>query len=242
MHGRCGSREVSCKGARGEPARLHRFRYCKRSASSDSFQPLLCLSLSRVANDSPEGLDHLLIAIALLHENRYSRSLITSGTGGMAQELRHQDVVIALLVRPCSAPSASAYEVLISLRPKTAKHFPSLWEFPGGKVEAGETHAQCLARECHEELGIKVNVHAPQAWTFTNRSKAKNEAWTTEHRLYVLWCTLDPEEQGESQPLASDEVKWLQPQQLLSMDFCPGVGDLMDALIQGKIQPPTMQS
>lgn len=50
--------------------------------------------------------------------------------------------------------------VLISRRSEQAAH-GGLWEFPGGKLEAGETVAAALRRELHEELGILVQVAEP---------------------------------------------------------------------------------
>ncbi len=46
--------------------------------------------------------------------------------------------------------------VLIAKRP-AGKQLAGLWEFPGGKVEPGETPEECLIRELHEELGITVS-------------------------------------------------------------------------------------
>ena len=50
-------------------------------------------------------------------------------------------------------------KLLIARRP-TADNLANKWEFPGGKVEAGETPEACLARELDEELGIEVRVGA----------------------------------------------------------------------------------
>ncbi|MGH8322508.1 MAG: (deoxy)nucleoside triphosphate pyrophosphohydrolase, partial [Steroidobacteraceae bacterium] len=50
--------------------------------------------------------------------------------------------------------------VLIAERP-AGKHMAGRWEFPGGKVAAGESEAQALARELREELGIDVTASRP---------------------------------------------------------------------------------
>ncbi len=54
----------------------------------------------------------------------------------------------------------AAGEVLISKRPAHL-HQGGMWEFPGGKLEPGETLAQALKREIYEELGLEVKAHSP---------------------------------------------------------------------------------
>lgn len=59
-----------------------------------------------------------------------------------------------LLVAACALVDADG-RVLLCQRPE-GKQLAGLWEFPGGKVEAGETPEACLIRELKEELGITV--------------------------------------------------------------------------------------
>jgi 8-oxo-dGTP diphosphatase len=63
------------------------------------------------------------------------------------------DVAAAILIRSDGA-------VLLAQRP-AGKVYPGYWEFPGGKLEAGEAPAQALARELHEELGVDIACPAP---------------------------------------------------------------------------------
>ena len=63
------------------------------------------------------------------------------------------DVAAAILIRPDG-------DVLLAQRPP-GKVYPGYWEFPGGKLEAGEAPAQALARELHEELGVDIADPAP---------------------------------------------------------------------------------
>jgi 8-oxo-dGTP diphosphatase len=63
------------------------------------------------------------------------------------------DVAAAILIRPDGT-------VLLAQRP-AGKVYPGHWEFPGGKLEAGEAPAEALARELHEELGVDIEDPAP---------------------------------------------------------------------------------
>ncbi len=63
------------------------------------------------------------------------------------------DVAVGVLIRPDG-------DFLLTSRP-VGKVYEGYWEFPGGKLEAGETVAQALVRELHEELGITVGAVMP---------------------------------------------------------------------------------
>src|ERR1035437_1674397 len=62
------------------------------------------------------------------------------------------DVAVAVLIRPDG-------DFLLTSRP-AGKVYEGYWEFPGGKLEPGETVAQALQRELHEELGISIGPAA----------------------------------------------------------------------------------
>jgi 8-oxo-dGTP diphosphatase len=62
------------------------------------------------------------------------------------------------IIEVCAALIFVGDEVLLTSRPDHQEH-PGYWEFPGGKIEPGETPAQCIKRELKEELNIDVSVY-----------------------------------------------------------------------------------
>ena len=93
--------------------------------------------------------------------------------------------------------------VLLSQR-KSGTHLAGAWEFPGGKVEAGEDPRDALARELREELGIEVEVGDPLEITFHRYAMksvlllffaAKRKAGSAEPRALdvaaVRWAGID---------------------------------------------------
>ena len=100
-------------------------------------------------------------------------------------------------------------EILICRRPAD-KARALLWEFPGGKVEAGETKAEALMRECREELGIKVavgSVFCEVTHTYPDISI----------HLTLFNCTAE----GEPQRLEHSALAWVLPREVTAYDFCP---------------------
>jgi mutator protein MutT len=99
-------------------------------------------------------------------------------------------------------------------------HLARLWEFPGGKVEPGESLEVALRREILEELGIKIRV--------------EDEFFRIDHdyplksvRLHFFNCTIL---EGVVQPLDVADLRWVAPAELHNFEFPPADAELIAKL------------
>jgi 8-oxo-dGTP diphosphatase len=85
------------------------------------------------------------------------------------------------------------------------------WEFPGGKVEAGETAEDSLARELLEELGINVRIG----------KKIADSSYSYEHGSFRLIAFLVDNIKGEPHPNVHDRLDWVKIDDLGSYQLLP---------------------
>lgn len=114
-------------------------------------------------------------------------------------------------------------KILIGRRMAKQSH-PLQWEFPGGKVEDGETPAQALARELEEELGIR-GACGPEITRYEYTYAGRDPI-----RLFFFRVT---EFQGEPVNLIFDEMRWEPAQSLSSFNFVEGDIQLLRGLSLG---------
>lgn len=112
---------------------------------------------------------------------------------------------------------------LITQRKPTSS-LPLLWEFPGGRVEEGETDAEALARELQEEMRIDVQVGEPSV-AVTH----EYESYIIDFRVYRCILLSPPE---SIRTLGVHDFRWVAPDELERFDF-PGADQAtVDALLE----------
>ncbi|KAJ0336165.1 hypothetical protein COL154_014371 [Colletotrichum chrysophilum] len=126
-----------------------------------------------------------------------------------------------LLVVACALVDADG-RVLIAQRPE-GKQLAGLWEFPGGKVENGETPEACLIRELHEELGIETQEACLAPLTFASHS------YDDFHLLMPLYVCR--RFSGIPQPREAQSLKWVRPARLRDYPMPPADAPLIPFLI-----------
>jgi len=99
-----------------------------------------------------------------------------------------------------------------------------LWEFPGGKIQAGETVQACIAREILEELGIKIQVG--EHLITINHAYTHFRVTLNVHHCQHLG--------DDPRPLASDEVRWVALEELDQYPFPTANVKIIEALRRGR--------
>lgn len=96
-----------------------------------------------------------------------------------------------------------------------------LWEFVGGKVEAGETKEQALIRECREELAVTLSVDK----IFMD---VIHEYPDLTVHLSLFNATIL---EGVLQKLEHNDIKWITPSEIPNYNFCPADEELLARLL-----------
>lgn len=111
--------------------------------------------------------------------------------------------------------------ILLQKRPEYTA-MAGLWEFPGGKMETGETPEQSLIREITEELGVNVAEGDLEPVTFAS------EALADRHLLLLLYqCS-----KWEGQPIAlhAEELRWVTLEEMAALPMPPADEPFAQAL------------
>jgi 8-oxo-dGTP diphosphatase len=118
-------------------------------------------------------------------------------------------------------------KLLVCQRKRNDTH-PLRWEFPGGKVEPGESLAEALTRELREELGVSATI-GPEVHRTRHRYKELPDD------LLLIFFRATIEDSARLQNLQFEKYDWADPSLLQNYDFLPADKDLVESLARGSI-------
>jgi 8-oxo-dGTP diphosphatase len=113
--------------------------------------------------------------------------------------------------------------VLIAQRP-AGKSLGGLWEFPGGKVEPGESPEAALIRELREELSVTVEAESLEPFAFASHG------YEDFHLLMPLYLVMDW--RGTPTPLEAQALAWVRPAALRDYPMPPADEPLVHEIIE----------
>ena len=119
---------------------------------------------------------------------------------------------------------------LLVCQRRRSDSFGLMWEFPGGKLEPGETPAEALARELHEELGVAARI-GPEIY----RTRHQYSDFGDAIDLIFFSATVAP---ADVRNQAFETMEWRAPSTLPELNFLPADRELIEKLRSGTLKMP----
>jgi 8-oxo-dGTP diphosphatase len=119
---------------------------------------------------------------------------------------------------------------LLACQRRRGSRFGLMWEFPGGKIEPGESLEQALARELREELGVTARI-GPEIYRVRHKYPEMKEGI----ELVFFAVSVNP---AEVRNLDFEQIAWREPGSLPELNFLPADRELIDKLASGELRLP----
>ena len=127
---------------------------------------------------------------------------------------KHKQIGVAVITN-------SEGKILIDRR-QSGGEMGGLWEFPGGKIEFGETVEECIRREIKEELNIEITVG-------DRLTTISHDYQNFKVTLYVHFCQ---HVSGDPQPIECDEIHWVSTSSMNQYQFPQANAQIINLLQQ----------
>jgi 8-oxo-dGTP diphosphatase len=114
---------------------------------------------------------------------------------------------------------------ILACQRKGGSRYGLKWEFPGGKLEPGETVAQCLERELGEELSIRIDS--------IDRMEIQASHYDDGGLFEVAYCHVT-KFKGEPVNRVFETIRWVTPQELQTLDILEGNKDIVRRIAGGR--------